>query len=875
MTKHGKFEGDVVCKWLTHPGDDRNMELIENFTFIDSNQKRWVAPKGSIVNGASIPSALWAAWGPPFVGDFRRASVIHDVACEHRLGNHSEVHLMFYDAMRTDGVGWIEANVMYHAVKRFGPMWSQGGAITNVPNQDGDGVSVYVASIAEAAKQLGESSSLEDVEQLATAISIEKSQTDLEKRTQRQIQNATKPSVTIIHQSGPKSSNAEHFAETRSKSRNIYKAPHASLGIARLCEFRENKIRCLDSYGETTNSKSKFAQSDIDFSQFIAQGRLDKQSRLLIVDQAKVLMEETYVHRPLKEAMYGVNPVQQLRLLREDILRTPITALPSVLEFHGRLTKIYHSIRDLHTNYFLPSPFANQTAFLPFLVEDYFEGDDPNSRRFLVTRLLQGFREPPFEIGVEVLRWNGVPIDRAVTINGDRFAGSNPEARRARGIETLTVRPLIQSLPPDEDFVLVEYRTNDQKTREIRVDWRLFSPDVASVPSLNELPVGTATAQGIDIEQTTVRLAKRILFAPQTIEKAASLAGRTTATKDQGLESLWPDILQAREATTSAGSFGYLRIRSFSVNDADRFVHEVLRLIKQLPQHGLIIDVRGNGGGLIMAGEQLLQLFTPTRIVPSLFQMRNTRLNMRIADANGFLAQWRTSMRQSVRTGSTYSQGFPITDPEKANELGQKYFGPVILVTDGLCYSTTDILAAGFQDHAIGPILGTDNNTGAGGANVWDHGLLNQLLQTDDSPFKSLPSNVNFRVSMRRTVRVGRSNGLVLEDLGVVPDNLHRMTRRDLLDGNAELLESAGAILAKLPTRKLNVSTTDSSRENVTLTTAGIDRIDFYVKQRPVGSIEVFDGTTNLNVELNGATSVEVRGFFENQLVASQKHQIA
>jgi C-terminal processing protease CtpA/Prc len=39
---------------------------------------------------------------------------------------------------------------------------------------------------------------------------------------------------------------------------------------------------------------------------------------------------------------------------------------------------------------------------------------------------------------------------------------------------------------------------------------------------------------------------------------------------------------------------------------------------------------------------------------------------------------------------------------------GQKYFGPVILIIDALCYSTTDMFAAGFQDHNIGEVLGAD-----------------------------------------------------------------------------------------------------------------------------------------------------------------------
>ena len=38
--------------------------------------------------------------------------------------------------------------------------------------------------------------------------------------------------------------------------------------------------------------------------------------------------------------------------------------------------------------------------------------------------------------------------------------------------------------------------------------------------------------------------------------------------------------------------------------------------------------------------------------------------------------------------------------------MGQTYHGPVVLITDALCYSTTDIFAAGFQDHDLGFVLG-------------------------------------------------------------------------------------------------------------------------------------------------------------------------
>ena len=112
--------------------------------------------------------------------------------------------------------------------------------------------------------------------------------------------------------------------------------------------------------------------------------------------------------------------------------------------FHAELSRTFHSVRDLHTNYILPLPFSGKIAFLPFLVEEYF--DDHGSPAYLVSRLMQGFTAPQFE-HAEVKHWNGMPIERAVDLNAARFAGSNAAARHARGVESLTLRPLRSHLP--------------------------------------------------------------------------------------------------------------------------------------------------------------------------------------------------------------------------------------------------------------------------------------------------------------------------------------------------------------------------------------------------------------------------------------------
>lgn len=123
--KHGRFDGVLITEWLKDEGKkDRTMKLFKKFDYIDPSGKRWTAAKGRCVDGASIPPVFWSNnLGAPYVGDFRRATVLHDVACQDKTSTHKEVHRMFYDAMRCDGVSNIKASIMYLTVRLFGPTW--------------------------------------------------------------------------------------------------------------------------------------------------------------------------------------------------------------------------------------------------------------------------------------------------------------------------------------------------------------------------------------------------------------------------------------------------------------------------------------------------------------------------------------------------------------------------------------------------------------------------------------------------------------------------------------------------------------------------------------------------------------------------------
>lgn len=121
----GKFEGRIVVQWLEDEGSDRRMKVLEPFAFVDDNGKKWSVPKGIIVDGASIPAVFWSMVGPPFVGDYRYASVVHDYYCMTRQETWRATHKMFYEASLFGGVSLIKAKVMYAAVYAGGPRWKK------------------------------------------------------------------------------------------------------------------------------------------------------------------------------------------------------------------------------------------------------------------------------------------------------------------------------------------------------------------------------------------------------------------------------------------------------------------------------------------------------------------------------------------------------------------------------------------------------------------------------------------------------------------------------------------------------------------------------------------------------------------------------
>lgn len=548
-----------------------------------------------------------------------------------------------------------------------------------------------------------------------------------------------------------------------------------------------------------TRQRSATAQSVL-AGPYIAPGSLTRAERLRLLDGIERVMEGVYTHLPLKRARYGFDPLQLLRILRAQVDSLPDQA------FHLALADAIARLRDAHTAYTGPRTLADTTAVLPLQIEMY---GAPEAPRYLVTKVVQHRSRPideRFAAGVEVLSWNGVPIDRAVERWSDTAWGGRPDTRRVAALQTLTMRPLRYGPPPDEHWVIVGYREVDARGRAVgplleqRFDWRIVQPARLAGARRSSAPRSAARAgapalrRALNPAAEATRRARMLLFAPQ------ALARRT---KRGGLQSELPDFFKVERVPLPDGTrLALLRIYSFNIDDDDAFIAELERLLRLLPPDGVVIDIRDNPGGNIWAAERALQLFTDNTIVPTNFSVLATPFTRTAAVTAGLgreeLAPWRESLDAAVRNGELYSRALPITDPALCNAIGRVYPGPALLVNNANTYSSGDLFSAGFMDNAIGPVICVGQATAGGGANVLDYSDLRGALEGTPMALPRLPDGIGLSLSFRRATRGGASLGLTIEDVGVEGHEGYAMTRDDVLHGNRDLYARCAATLAEL-----------------------------------------------------------------------------
>lgn len=113
------------------PTGDQLWKTTKAFSYVDLSGKTWMAPVGTITDGASIPAIFTPIIGERFDKNYVEAAIIHDAYCARINHDHlnyksepwERVHRMFYEAALKNGTDPVRAKLMYAAIYLGGPRW--------------------------------------------------------------------------------------------------------------------------------------------------------------------------------------------------------------------------------------------------------------------------------------------------------------------------------------------------------------------------------------------------------------------------------------------------------------------------------------------------------------------------------------------------------------------------------------------------------------------------------------------------------------------------------------------------------------------------------------------------------------------------------
>lgn len=117
---------------VTIPGRSYDFfPLAEDLEFVDGQARKWLAPRQTLTDGASIPEVFVPIVGDPRAPEFTNAAALHDAYCGignedgpvYRSRTWQETHRLFYDGLIVGGTPELKAKIMFAAVWLGGPRW--------------------------------------------------------------------------------------------------------------------------------------------------------------------------------------------------------------------------------------------------------------------------------------------------------------------------------------------------------------------------------------------------------------------------------------------------------------------------------------------------------------------------------------------------------------------------------------------------------------------------------------------------------------------------------------------------------------------------------------------------------------------------------
>ncbi|KAI8808148.1 hypothetical protein BJ742DRAFT_853811 [Cladochytrium replicatum] len=552
-------------------------------------------------------------------------------------------------------------------------------------------------------------------------------------------------------------------------------------------------LAALNVSADVINGTTKidlFANRKKDFDAF---AKYSPEARQFVADSIKKMFG-IYVNLDSKLASIG--PRADYRKVLDTLVADAKNLSDS--EFHNTMSKMFRSLRDLHTNYFFPDPHNCATVFLPVRFELSKTSDpikDPKPVVFArsipaITALTPSIADVEFGDVLEL--YDGKTFVELYELLQDEPGGTNLSGGYRRLVDFLCNRNgRVMPFPSTDSVKLQMARYDDSgtfvKRYTIEVPWLIsFSTDVCekTVASVNGNPIkppSTDASRESDLEAR--KEFKNPVMKNEDFETFLSFYPEEAYTIP--LTTTGSSILSWTKYRANSCNIGIIRLASFSPQEPFYQTGEFIFLFQSLlvnelaDTEGLIIDITNNGGGFVFIADDIPQLFLRrgefrTGGFKAIVSPENTAYIEKVTGGKGELYQ---AYQKALANGDKYTEPIPFTSKKETNALGTAYIKPVVVYNNGRCYSACDLFSSYMQDNDLGFVIGEDGETGAGGANVLT--LSSSLAPFGFGNIFALGTHQDARVGYRQYVRIFKNAGELIEDRGILADRgNNKLTQR-------------------------------------------------------------------------------------------------
>lgn len=476
------------------------------------------------------------------------------------------------------------------------------------------------------------------------------------------------------------------------------------------------------------------------------------------------------------------------------------------LEFYDLCAEYVASLQDTHSSFSFPSTFS---ATLGFHVDIY----DGKVVVDSITRSRLPAAQYPFQVGWEVVSFNGEPVERELARLMRITAAAAPRARLRRAAQRLTA--IAQSNDPllptrISSPARIEFRNPEGDTQTLEIPWvtsgiAITEAGLVPMPAVPAAPRQLATPL---LSQTAAEDAEDIVPAwVKPLNELRREADPADATHDilnyGSLTPIYPPPAGFQRRTTTtfflSGTFtagghtiGLLRIPNFSPASTVVALREFDAEIAYFQQNtaGLIVDVTRNNGGDACYNEEIQRRLIPYEFrgmgreiratTRWLLQFSNALEVARAQNAEPHVIALLTARLRDMeetfyarrgRTGPTPICAETLTRQPAPNAFTK----PLMVLMDEFSTSAADAFPAIIQDARRGLLFGTRSNGAGGTTGGFTAGTFSEI-------FMSITAAMHHRREPVVTPEYPTSN--YVENVGVRPDIPYDyMTRENLAAG--------------------------------------------------------------------------------------------